>query len=504
MTLSSPSHALRSHPYRWIGIGFAVVVVGFLVGRALLGGQTPPAPPTRAGSAPSDEAVSAATMTVHASLEPLIHLAPGTVRPQLEATIATRATGRVIAVLVREGDRVRRGQPLVRLDSRDLDAAIRQAGANLRSASVGYDAARTVADMEASLSAARVAEAQGKVAEAEAGLKAAQARLEQTLNGPRKQERRQASLAVVQAKANLTLAESNLRRYESLLNEGAISRQMYETAQAQVAVARAQHEAAVQAESLTEEGSREEEIRSAREAVRLAEAGLSQARAGLRQAQAAERQVEVRKQEARVAQAQIGQSRAALEIAQVSREYTVITAPFDGVVSARLADPGVLATPATPLLRIQGGPLRLEASVPESVLSAARVGSAVSVQLDAVPGSNFAARVVEIAPQGDPASHTFTVKAELPAESGARAGMFGRLRLTVGQARQILVPAEAVREREGLHYVWVVQDGRAALRLVTVGDRMGESYPVLSGLREGERIVRSGGERVRDGARIAE
>ena len=142
--------------------------------------------------------------------------------------------------------------------------------------------------------------------------------------------------------------------------------------------------------------------------------------------------------------------------------------------------------------------------VPESVLSAARVGSAVSVQLDAVPGSNFAARVVEIAPQGDPASHTFTVKAELPEESGARAGMFGRLRLTVGQARQILVPAEAVREREGLHYVWVVQDGRAALRLVTVGDRMGESYPVLSGLREGERIVRSGGERVRDGARIAE
>src|SRR5262249_4955974 len=147
--------------------------------------------------------------------------ATGTVQAELEAPVATKVLGRVQSVLVREGDPVRRGQTLVLLDAQDLDAAIAQAHANLRAASVGYDSARVAARMEESLSAARITEAQARVTRSEAALQAATAKLELAQAGPRRQEREQASLAVAQAKSTLNLAESNLARMASLYREGA-------------------------------------------------------------------------------------------------------------------------------------------------------------------------------------------------------------------------------------------------------------------------------------------
>jgi len=171
----------------------------------------------------------------------------GTVQAQFEASLSARVTARVQKVLVREGERVRRGQPLILLDARDLDASVSQADAGLRAARVSYDTARVAARMEAASSTARIGEAQAKIVQSEAALQAATAKLELVQAGPRRQERAQAGLAVSQAQSSLTLAESNLKRMGSLYNEGAISAQQYDQVRSQFELAKAQFETAQQA-----------------------------------------------------------------------------------------------------------------------------------------------------------------------------------------------------------------------------------------------------------------
>jgi RND family efflux transporter MFP subunit len=488
----------------WIGAGAAAAVL-LMTGIWLISrvGTSPPARADDRPAAAQETVIPAALMTVRETLAPQWLEVTGSVRAELESPIATKVMGRVVRVLARQGDYVRRGQPLVVLDARDLDASIAQAGANLKAAAVGYDTAKVAAEMEAAMSGARIAEAEARVKQSEAALQAAQARLDLVTTGPRKQERTQASLAVLQAKSNLALAESTLKRYESLVNDGAISRQQYDQIRTQYDVARAQYETALQSRSMTDEGSRAEEIRAAQEGVRQAQAALAQARAGLKQAQAAALQTNVRRQEIRAAQAQIGQAQAAVRIARVTRDYATIAAPYDGVVTARLTDPGAMASPGVPLLKVQGGAIRLEAVVPESALKIARQGMAVPVALDALNGRSLNGTVSEIAPQGDPASHTFLVKIDLPASSGARAGMFGRARFRIGTEKRLLVPSSAVWEREGLHYLYVVDEtDTARLRLVTVGEPILDRVPVLSGLQSGERVVIAGREKLADGAKV--
>jgi RND family efflux transporter MFP subunit len=484
----------------WIGAGlFGVGVVAAIVW--VLVRPEPPKSAQKSESLPPT--VEAKVETVDAVNAPRWLEVTGNVRPELEATISTKVMGRITSITVREGDTVRQGQPLIYLDARDLEAAITQANANLRVAGTGYENARVAADMERSMSRARISEAEARVEQSEAALKSAQARLDLVLTGPRKQERQQASLAVAQAQANLALAESNLKRYQNLVNEGAVSRQQFETAQTQYAVAKAQYESAVQSQSIAEEGSRAEEIRAAQEAVRQAEANLQQAQAGLRQARASAMQVTVRAQEVRGAQAQIGQAEAMLKIARVNRDYATINAPFDGIVTRRLADPGAMAGPGAPLLIVQGGAIRLEAVVPESALRAVRKGDTIPVTLDALAGQTLGGRVAEISPQGDPASHTFLVKIDLPRTANVKAGMFGRARIAVGFENRLMVPASAVWEREGLRYVYVVdRENVARLRMITVGEGEGENLPVLSGLSRGERVVAEGREKVRDGMKV--
>ncbi len=427
----------------------------------------------------------------------------GTVRMELEAPIGTKVAGRIVAVRVREGDSVRRGQPLIELDARDFDASIGQANANVRAAIVGRDAAKVAAGMEISLSEARIDDAQARLEQSEAALKAAGAKLDLLRTGPRKQERAQAVLAVIQAKSSLALADGNLKRMQSLVDEGAISRQYFDTIRTQYEVAKAQYESAREAQSLTEEGTRQEEIRAAEQSQRQAQAEVNQSRAGLAKARAEAQQINVRNQEIRSAEAQISQSNAAVEFARVTRDYATITAPFDGIVAAKLTDPGAMAGPGTPLLKIQGGRVRLEAVVPESSLGYANLGKEIEVRLDAIPGRTLPGKVSEITPQGDAASHTFIVKIDLPNDAGARSGMFGRARLKTGVERRLTVPATAVWEREGLHYVYVVDaQNSARLRMVTVGDPDAGRLPILSGLNSGERIAANGREQLFDGARV--
>lgn len=205
--------------------------------------------------------------------------------------------------------------------------------------------------------------------------------------------------------------------------------------------------------------------------------------------------------------AQAGQSQAVAAEAQARAmlSYTRIRAPFDGVVTAKNVDPGALASPGAPLLTVEDTrAFRLEANVDESDLKYIKLGDQVTVSLDALDG-DLQAKVVQIVPAADPASRSFVVKVELPANPGVRSGLFGRVRFPRGQRDAIVVPQTAVLDRGQLKGVYIVNaDGLIDLRYVTLGKPSGKQVEVLSGLNGGERLVTTANGRDLAGKRLVD
>ncbi|HEY3328832.1 MAG TPA: efflux RND transporter periplasmic adaptor subunit [Capsulimonadaceae bacterium] len=454
----------------------------------------------KAGQQPVVVAVSTAQMVD----VPRMLSATGDVSAELNADIATRTPGRVVTVAAKEGDRVRRGQALITLDARDLDAGIAQAQAGVNSATVAFGSAAENERMTEATTAAQITAAQAQVGQAQAALATANARRDLVNAGPRPQERAAAAQNVARANASLVLARKTYDRMAYLYKSDAISAQQLDGARSEYDAAQAAYQSATQNQSMVDEGSRAEDKAAADAAVRQAQAALDQARAGLVQANAAAMQVNVRRADVQAAKAQIGSAKAALGAAVANRSYSVITAPFDGIVSQRLADPGSMAGPGVPLLHLQGGDLRLDAVVPESAVKLVHKGGQLPVLLDALGPTPLVATIVSISPQGDPASHTFLVKARLSQGSGARAGMYGRAQIKMYSERKLTVPAASIIARDGLAYVYVIDSGVARLRLVTAGDSVGERTVVLSGLREGDKVASSGVDKLADNQPVAE
>ncbi|MDE2126769.1 MAG: efflux RND transporter periplasmic adaptor subunit [Armatimonadetes bacterium] len=499
MTVGNPttdSQRPLSRPGRKVAAasGAVFVAVGLFT---LLRMESTSAHAAPAVTAPVTTVITAAAA---ATWVPEYVTASGTVEAQQRADLSSRITSRVTAVMVHMGERVKRGELLMTLDGRDLTAAEAQATADVNTARAGLQMAHVRAAMEAATSVAGIADAAAHVNEAAAAMSAAEARLQRTTAGPRPQERAQAALAVNEAHASFALAQQNLMRMTQLHDEGAISDQTMDESRSQFQVAQARWQTAQQAQSLTAEGSRAEDVRAAQEAVAQAGAGLKSARAALQQSRAIAMQVQVRRQEVISARAQLAQSAASLNAAVVTSTYTRITAPFDGVVAQRMADPGAMAVPGVPLLTVQGGRLRLLVQAPERVLGRIAAGSLVPLSIGG--GSWVMAPVAEIAPEGDNTSHTFAVKIDLPNSYDGAVGAFGRAKFVIGARREILVPQAAVMSRQGLRFVMVAAAGIVHLRLVETGERVGKLVAVSSGLNAGERVVAVPVEGLRDGAKV--
>ncbi len=183
--------------------------------------------------------------------------------------------------------------------------------------------------------------------------------------------------------------------------------------------------------------------------------------------------------------------------------YTMVKAPFDGVITEKLVEAGELASPGQPLLRMENPrQLRLEATVAEGDLKAVSRGNKLRVVIDALEGRTLDGVVSHILPAGDPQTHTFTVKVDLPAEPGLKTGMFGRFQLEKGTSKTILVPSTAIVEHGELTSVFAVgSDKIARLRWVKPGRRLDKQVEILSGVNDGESILRDAAQGV-DGAMV--
>jgi len=350
--------------------------------------------------------------------------AVGTVRSKVSSVLSSKITGNIMALHVREGDRVKAGQLLIEIDDRDGNAQLRKAQAGVRE----------VLDM--------VDEVDRNIQAAEAAEKA------------------------VEAEQILSLSTYN--RYKSLLEKKSVSRQEFDQAEARY---------------------------------RARSAELERTKAQIKSLLARREQV----------LAKIEQAEAEVTTAQIFLGYARIQAPMKGVVAAKQTEVGVLAVPGAPLLTIEDDShYRLEAAVEESLIRKIRLGDSVGVLIDAFGPKEWSGKVAEISPTSDPVSRSVIVKIDLLPKGKKdgpqpflRSGLFGKARFSSGERTLIAIPAKAIVQRGQLQGVYVVDSTNIArLRLIQAGKSYGERVEVLAGLRDGEKILVEGLEKVQDGCRV--
>ena len=194
-------------------------------------------------------------------------------------------------------------------------------------------------------------------------------------------------------------------------------------------------------------------------------------------------------------------ARAASTAASTTASFALITAPFDGIVTEKMVEPGNMAAPGTPLMRLEDTRgFRLDVRVDESRIGQVSLGAVVPVVLDSGSGgqpTTVQGTVAEIGRAVDADARAFLVKISLPDGEGLRSGMFGRAQFT-GQARRgLTVPADALVHRGQVTSVFVVEQDVARVRLVNVS-----GTEVLAGLAEGDVVIVVPPPGLTDGSRV--
>jgi len=204
--------------------------------------------------------------------------------------------------------------------------------------------------------------------------------------------------------------------------------------------------------------------------------------------------------DARVLQAAsaVENARAASDQASTTASFTTISAPFDGVVTEKMVEPGNMASPGLPLLRLEDTrEFRLEVRVDEARIGQIRIGDRVPLFLG-LATTAINGTVAEVSRAVDADARAFLVKIALPDAPGLRSGEFGRARFGGTRRRALTIPRSAIVRHGQLTSVFVVDGGVARVRLVNLSEA-----EVLAGLTESEMVILSPPAGVTDGRRVS-
>jgi HlyD family secretion protein len=414
----------------------------------------------------------------------------GTIRAYKDVTLVSEVNAIISRVAAREGDRVRAGQVVIQLDTKDATSRVQQAQAALASATAMANQAQTGVRLQQTQTSTGIQQAQ-------AGLSAARDRLRMLETGARPQERLVAEAAVRQAQAGYDKAEKDLARAESLFKQGAVAEQQVDATRTALQVAAATLDSAKQQLSLVKEGPRTEEVEVARSQVRQAEEALRLAKAG-------QAQVEMRRAEVKTALAAVGQARATLDYAQQQLNKTSITSPIDGVVYARKAEPGEVAG-GFPLMMIADlRSLYFEASASELQVAGLSPRDRVIVSVDGLPRRRFEGRIEKVVPVATPGTRDFMVRIQVDNPSGLlRPGMFSRGEAVVARhPNAVVVPSEAVMTAGSTPAVFVVENGVAHRHEVDLGVVNSDVTEIEKGVSAGDQVVVVGQQTLSDGDHV--
>ncbi len=180
-------------------------------------------------------------------------------------------------------------------------------------------------------------------------------------------------------------------------------------------------------------------------------------------------------------------------------DFTRITAPFTGIITRKLVSVGDLATPGKPLLHIEEeNKLQVLTDIPEAMILRISKGDRLKIYIPSVD-LGLEGTVTEVSPVADPSSRTSPIKLHIPNNPQLRSGQFARVKLAMTKADTLTVPTTAIVPYGQMEKVFVVDEGKARLRLVRTGARNNTTSEVLSGLAEGESVVTAGNVLLQDG-----
>ncbi len=188
------------------------------------------------------------------------------------------------------------------------------------------------------------------------------------------------------------------------------------------------------------------------------------------------------------AMARLTAARSGVATAKEQLEYTVVRAPYAGIVAKRHVEMGELVSPGQPLitgLSLQS--LRVNVDVPQGMFHAIRTIGKAFVYIDE---ERITAKGLTFFPVADPTANTFRVRVELPEGSATLyPGMIAKVGFVVGETKRLLIPSAAVVRRSELSAVYVATGDQVVLRQVRLGRRYGDSIEVLAGLAAGESVA---------------
>jgi membrane fusion protein (multidrug efflux system) len=205
------------------------------------------------------------------------------------------------------------------------------------------------------------------------------------------------------------------------------------------------------------------------------------------------------------AEAQMRSTQAGLDLLQLRLDRTVVRAPFSGVTGQRLASLGDYVNNSTRLITLQTvNPQRAAFQVPERYAEQLKIGQKVLFRVAALAGRDFTGTVNFVDPLVQLPGRTITVKAAVPnPRRELQSGMFIEARLeTARRPNATVVPEDAVSPMQGLMFVWVIQDGKAMRKEVSLGVRTPGYVEVRSGVEPGDQVVVGGAERLSQGAEV--
>jgi membrane fusion protein, multidrug efflux system len=314
--------------------------------------------------------------------------------------VSPKITGHVVKLHVADNQAVKKGDLLLEIDPRDYEQQVKQAQAALDAAAAKHKTALESVALTRATGRAAVMQASSSVGAMQAQSDATRVRAAQvaTQIAGAEANLEQARARALAAEAEVTRTEPDVKRYRELFEKGDVSGQRFEQANAANRIAVANLEAAKKQVMATEAA-----LKQAREERSAAAATLAQSRSlideaqgRLEQANAAPKQVAVAQAEAESADAEIERARAALEQAKLNLSYTKIYAAESGRVTKRLVEEGAFVSVGQAMLSIVPDDVWVVANFKETQLRNIRAGQEVEVEVDALGGVSFQAKVDSI------------------------------------------------------------------------------------------------------------
>jgi membrane fusion protein (multidrug efflux system) len=192
--------------------------------------------------------------------------------------------------------------------------------------------------------------------------------------------------------------------------------------------------------------------------------------------------------------------------AQARLNDTVIRAPFSGRTGLRRVSVGGLVSPGTMITTLDDTSLiKIEFTVPQAHQHVLREGLAVSAQASGLPGRTFEGKVITVDSRVDPVTRAISVLAGIANDDGIlKPGTFMAVRMHSSPTAALLIPEAAIVPEQGRMFAFVVEDGVALKREITIGRRQPGEVEVASGLEQGQRVIVEGALKVRHEARVRE